>query len=54
MHILLTCCFAREVWTDLGMQQVAAVMRNDTSMNIFKSVFRTGTKEQCVMLGMFS
>ena len=52
-HILFTCHFAREVWHELGMQQLVTVMQEDTIITVFKRVFRTGTREQCVMLGLF-
>lgn len=34
IHVLFTCCFAREVWAELGMQQIVTGLQNDTAMSI--------------------
>lgn len=50
MHVFFECVYARQVWESLGMTQWIQVEPGGTAFSIFKRLFSTGTKDQCLLL----
>lgn len=53
LHILFDCCFAKEVWHTMGLQNLVQVNLNDTVMDVLKRASTMGTKDQWVMVALF-
>ena len=54
VHTLFSCCFARELWSTVGLQEVVKVEEGMTGMQVLKHAFHCGNMEQCIMLGVIS
>ncbi|KAL8156219.1 hypothetical protein AgCh_001348 [Apium graveolens] len=52
VHVLFTCCFAKELWNLVGLQRMAPVVEGNTVLHILKQAFQGSTKEQCAQIGL--
>lgn len=53
MHLLFQCCFAQEIWSEMGLQQLISHDTADTVMEVLKRVCGSGTRDQYVMIVLF-
>lgn len=53
IHTFFTCYFAREVRQGMSLQGVISVTECDTVLQVLQRVYNTGTREQCMMAGIF-
>lgn len=54
IHVLVECEYAKKVWESLGMAHWVQGSSGDTGFCLFKRLFSTGTKEQCLLLVLTS
>lgn len=51
-HVLFDCSFALELWESVGLRHLITTQMHDSVIQILQQVFRSGTKEQLVMVGL--
>lgn len=52
MHVLFTCCFAKEVWTKMGIAGALQPLFSDTVMALLQRVFQNSNKELTSLVSM--
>lgn len=53
-HVLFRCNFAKDVWRMVGLLEVISAVRSANVLEVFKNIFRTCSREQCVLIGVLS
>lgn len=52
-HVLFNCAFAKQVWEESGVLNHVQTLPNETTVDIFKRVFKNGTKEHSILVALF-
>lgn len=52
VHVLFNCDIAKEVWHNVGLQELVIATAQDTVMSVLKRVFNSGEKDRCAMVGL--
>lgn len=45
VHLIFDCCFEKEIWEMIGLQDKVKTEENDTFMTVLKQTFQSSTKD---------
>lgn len=50
IHVLFECQIARDVWSEVGLQQIIEIIPGDSIFDVVTRAFELGTREQFTLL----